>query len=223
VECPKASLEWFKILQTDLPEDDEPWLMISVYAYKISSILPRIRRLMANCDDEEEFSLAATILAECDEMEAETLTWMNSERVSSKSYPGNLPMLPIWNMYRCLRGKLHSSLLEFFGLLGKSQTRLFDHQTILQRRQSSFAIVLDMADGIVNSIPYALGDPSTLEDNFKTTRPRSWSDALRLMWPLRVVSFSPLALPYQREIANVALRQIGHEMGIGQALSQLCR
>lgn len=131
MECPKASLEWFKILQTDLPEGDEPWFMISVYAYKVSCILARIRRLMANCDGEGEFSLAATILAECDEMEAETLTWMNSEPVSSKSYPGNLPMLPIWNMYRCVRGKLHSSLLGFFGLLGKSQTRLFDHQTIL--------------------------------------------------------------------------------------------
>jgi hypothetical protein len=223
VECPKASLEWFKVLQTDLPEHDEPWFMISVYTYKVSCILPRIRRLMPNCDGEGEFSLAATILAECDEMEAEMLTWMNSEPVSSKSYPGNLPMLPIWNMYRRVRGKLHSSLLEFFGLLGKSQTRLFDHQTILQRRQSSFAIILDMAEGIVNSIPYALGDPSTLEDSFKTTRPRSWSDALRLVSPLRFVSFSPLVLSHQREIANVALRRIGHEMGIGQALSQLCR
>jgi len=195
--------------------------MVSVYAYKVSCLFPRIRRIVGTGDTGEASSLASTLLAEADDIEAEILTWIRSEPVSSRLHPSDLPMLAIWNMYRSVRSRLQYSLLELLAFLAKLPAPASNQHSIQQRRQNSVLIIRSMAQEIVDSTPYALGGPdtSTLDDKAHTPRPRSWSDALRLLWPLRLMSWSPLILPHQKEIGQAALRRIGWEMGIRQALT----
>lgn len=221
VEYPKESLEWFEILHANLAEHDEPVVVVSMYSYNVSCILPRIRTLVALGNIEEALHHAPSIIAKSDAIEAEMLTWLRSEKVSSRINPGDLPLLPTWNMYRVVRSKLHESLVTFFGLLGDLSTLLLTPEVIQERLDHSILIVQEMTDEILETIPYAMGDPSIRDEDLQLIRPRAWPDALRLLWPLRIVSFSPIILPRQRGIAKRALCRIGLEMGIRRALISL--
>lgn len=74
-----------------------------------------------------------------------------------------------------------------------------------------------MVEEIIEGIPYAFGDPSTADD-LVTSRPRLWSDALRILWSLQLVTWSPLTLPHQTDVARAALKRIGYGMWIRKAL-----
>lgn len=47
----------------------------------------------------------------------------------------------------------------------------------------------------------------------------SWAEALRLLWPLRMVLYSTAPEPSQKETAKYALTRVSNEVGIKQALS----
>jgi hypothetical protein len=129
VECPKEALEWFEILQDDLCEHDQPILRVSIYAYRVCSIATRIRNLMATADSDSTSSLAPSLLAESNAIESELLTWMRSETVSPQLAPQNLPMLPIWNMYRVVHSKLQWHLLELFNFQANYSQAIFPAST----------------------------------------------------------------------------------------------
>jgi hypothetical protein len=217
--CPKNSLEWFELLRADMSELDEVFLMVSTYAYKVSCICARIQNFVINKDMEKADIVVPTILSEADDIETDFQLRMSSDAASSRLDPGNLPLLAQWHLYRATRIKLQYSLLELFRHLAKLPNLLFNVDSMQQTNQKSVLIVRETAEEVLKTIPYAIGNLSSQQREVQTSRSRSWSDALRMLWPLRIIAFSPLAFPHQKELARRALRWIGYEMGVRAALT----
>jgi hypothetical protein len=221
VECPPESLEWFAILRSDPHECDELFLAVTTYNYKVSSLCPRIRQLGRYGTAADIISGLTTILSEIDSVEKEFQSWLSSDSPSSIVQPADLPKLYIWNVYRSTRCRLHQFTINLLdSLTTRRQSQLIIDvlplSSLTQRRQDSIQVLVDMAQEILRTIPYALG--SATANHSTSPAPPSWADALRLLWPLAVVSWLPLILPRQREMAQAGLKIMGREMGIKQAL-----
>lgn len=122
-------------------------------------------------------------------------------------------MFLTWNSYRTAQIKLHQYIITFLDLLGDLTALFLSPEVIQERRQKSILIIEKMADKILETIPYALGDMWTQDNSLQINRPSTWADALRLLWPLCTVRFSPLMLSRQREVAETALCRIGYRKG----------
>jgi hypothetical protein len=225
VECPEESLDWFQILRTDLHNHEQHFLVVSDLLYKISLLCPRIRRTIDHGSFEEVSFLLPILLAEADAIENDILTWTRSNTTFSRSPAGYLPRLHILNVFRGARSKLQHLLLSLFNHVEKFPHLICDPLSLQRRRYNSVSIVRAMAQEILDSVAYALGDPiTTLADDVPPrSSPRCWADALRLVWPLAIVSWSPIGLHHQTEMARAALERIGQNMGIRLALRMISR
>jgi hypothetical protein len=221
VECPEESLDWFEILQADLYKHDELFLAVSEYVYKVSYMCPKIRRTIDHGELEEIESLFPILLAEADAIENGIPTWTPSDTASSKSPAGYLPRLYTLNLYRGARIRLQHFLISLFNHVEKFASPISDLTSLNRRRHKNVLTARAMAQEILETVPYALGDSiaTTADNTLPIPSPRSWADALRLVWPLAVVLWSPSGLHHQREMAQAALHRIGWKMGIRQALT----
>jgi hypothetical protein len=108
--------------------------------------------------------------------------------------------------------RIHSVLLD---LLREALTwpEIFagTHSQLGGLQQVCTEVAQECADRILSSIPQFLPDDSSSD-------PPGWADALRLMWPARVILASPATQGRRANAAKDALRRIAYEVGIMQAV-----
>ncbi|KAL3444311.1 hypothetical protein BJX65DRAFT_311089 [Aspergillus insuetus] len=85
------------------------------------------------------------------------------------------------------------------------------HEHLGELRRVCTEVAQECADRILSSVPEFLPDDSGSDSP-------GWADALRLMWPARVILASPATQGRRADAAKEALRRIAYEVGIMQAV-----
>jgi hypothetical protein len=183
---------------------------------KVSSLTSRIRRLTWSKDPEGSTPLAMDLLAEASTVDADfqILVKYTNMKQSTKSKKYNLIDIYALNSYRAARCKM----FHFLGILLHYVAPYAWHycdKVYLRKWHADYrTIIQEMSGEILNSI--TLG-PLTLTESIVCQKVPCWADALRLIWPLTVVTRLTDALPEQRSLAHDGLQLIGRSWGIKQA------
>ena len=153
---------------------------------------------------------ATSLLIEADALQTDILT----RNTGFAFQPADLASLHIHNTLRAAFLKLQYVIVLLVAHMNSHSNNSPISSNLKLRRQQCTEITQLLSSEILNSVPLALGD-STVPPNCK---PGYWAEALRLLWPLMVVSLLPGALQQQREESQQALQRIGRQMGIRLAL-----
>lgn len=229
-DCPPESLTWFRDLEKNLADEDLPALAVAVYGYHISALCARIRDML----EEDQVDSPATVFSLCEK----------ADRLDADAYKSSIPPpaghrrrtpeggtdspLPnVWTItnrtsYCAFKLKLHLCLWE---LLVKTQA-LFPNinaGSVEDRLQEHVMQVQAVADELLAGVPsvFCSGDLDT--DRDKKRGPTYWVDALRLLWPLRLIVFFQPTRPDQKQSAGAILRWIREKLGVESATRTFVR
>lgn len=220
VKCPDESPAWFEAVEKNIPRAELPLHGITKCGYRVSIICARIRGLIDTRDMGELLSNMPSILEEVDQLDVE-MTVRLDEVAARWADPLDLRNLGLSNYGRSFLIRMRYSILELLFTASKTPDYPVDLIDMRQQREYCVALIRTLADQVLLTVPHILG-PEILDlpsDSFKTSRPRSWSDALRLLWPLRLLGSSPVVLPEQKQSAEDGLGRIAYRVGIRQAVS----
>jgi hypothetical protein len=146
-ECPPESLNWLKLLRSDLAEPDQLAFTISDYIYHISALCVRIRRhLIHNSLPKEgrDLMIATTIL-EADVVQNDTYMWT----ILTSTHP-----LHIVNTLRAAILKLQHHIILLLDLATSNpEPCLIDIQN---RRQKCISITQLVSREVLDSVPYGI-------------------------------------------------------------------
>ncbi|KAI1616928.1 hypothetical protein EDD36DRAFT_149315 [Exophiala viscosa] len=228
-ECPPESLTWFRELEKDLADEDLPSLEVAIYGYHVAALCARIRDML-EADKIDLPTLAVSVCEEADRLDADvydssiprpvTYERHTPERLNDNPVP-DLRAITSRTSYCAFRLKLHLCLWE---LLAKTQAVFpeLEVELVEQRLQRHTLQVQTVADELLASVPNVFcSDDDT--DQGRNRRPRYWVDALRLLWPLRLVVFFNPTRPDQKQSAGAILRRIREKLGVEQATKTFVR
>ncbi|KAF7595718.1 hypothetical protein BBP40_005162 [Aspergillus hancockii] len=91
------------------------------------------------------------------------------------------------------------------------------HDELLCLRESSITHLQDIADHVLASLPLLMPAEAASADKQGRNIP-TWGHALKLLWPLRLISSSAVVHEEQRAAADLGLLRMGYEAGIMHAL-----
>ncbi|KAK4944417.1 hypothetical protein LTR10_016091 [Elasticomyces elasticus] len=228
-ECPPESLTWFRELERNLAEEDLPSLEVAKYGYHVAALCARIRACLEG-DKIDSPTLAFAVCEESDRLDADaydsSIPRPDTYERHTPAGPSDSPVPDLRSVtsrtsYCGFRLKLHLCIWE---LLAKTQA-LFpgvDAGVIAHRLQQHVLQIQRVADELLGSVPSIFcSDDGT--DRGKNSRPIYWVDALRLLWPLRLVVFFNPTRPDQKQSAGASLRRIREKLGVEQATQTFVR
>jgi hypothetical protein len=217
VECPEDLARLLDYLQlTKLEDGHKTFIEVASYNYKVSSLTSRIRQLTNNEDPKGSIPLALNFLAEASNFDADfqKLTKSQSGNESTNSEENGLIYLYALNSYRAARCKMYHFLGILLHYVAPYAWPYCDKAYLRKWHNDCRVIIQEMSNDILNSITL---EPSNRTESIHAPKIPCWADALRLIWPLTVVTRLSDALPEQRSLAHDSLRLIGRGWGIKQA------
>jgi len=206
-----------------------PSLEVATYGYHVAGLCARVRNLLEE-DKIDSPTLSVAMCEEADRLDAEvydssiprpdTFERHTPDVLSDNPVP-DLRAITSRTSYCAYRLKLHLCLWE---LLAKTQALFpeLDVELVEHRLQQHMLQVQTVADELLASVPkvFCSDDDS---DRGRNRRPRYWVDALRLLWPLRLVVFFDPTRPDQKQSAGAILRRIREKLGVEQATKTFVR
>lgn len=219
-ELPAGARGWLEIVRRDLRPAERLNYAASSYNLEACELVAKIVPLVMARNVEAACLASSEILeriATLDEMVLEP------ERPGDAYSPAELH---IWNLNRSTRLKTHHWAVLLINFIVNVQypfvQGLCDLAALRQQRRGLVHSIRDVADQILDTIPNAFatraadGSPSA---SYRSNSP-SWSDGMRMLWPLALVARLTTLLPRHRRAAAEQLGRIGREMGIREALKQ---
>lgn len=127
--------------------------------------------------------------------------------------PGSRGMVSIYfsNILRGAMIKLQHFKLLLMGHTEKHSPHIPNN--LHEYRQNSIATLRAISKDILNSVSLVIPISNT------SATSGCWADAMRLLWPLMVVSWVKHGLQEHQDKARLALQKIGCQMGIRAALN----
>ncbi|KAI1122564.1 hypothetical protein F5Y10DRAFT_253787 [Nemania abortiva] len=228
IECPPESSQWLQLLK--YYSGDNPVLRSScvVFSYvcDVCSLLKRIVALSA-MDGFTPDILGAELLnlwKRAEDIEQTMLAQVSQRSPSPCSCPS--AQLHLWNLFRASRCKLHCWLVRACNSVVSGVTYLTVLVDLHDHSRRSHSIISAMAEGIVEDAASILGEEKPVHLHIQTetdlgsheiNSTACWMDALRLLWPLTLVSRTSIVSPDQRMRARKLLAVIGGNLGIFEA------
>ena len=125
----------------------------------------------------------------------------------------------VWNENRCARIRLNQALLDLVEYTVSQELLPVDMQTHLQTIfPASRPVINEMLNGICGSIPFSLHRINSF-GRICTDQSQRVVGCAGLVWPLEVVISCSYSSEGHRKLAGDALREIGHDIGVRQALN----
>ena len=212
MEGPPQSIEWFRLLQPHLSRDDQLAFAVSTYNYRISLLCSTISDFIKHSHTNHGglTSQFTSLLTTADALQTDIGSWYTG----CAFQPTDLASLHIHNTLRGAFLKLQYLIVLLVSHINSHPDNCSVSSTLQLRRQQCTEMIQLLSSEILNSVPLALGDADVPPDR----KPGCWADALRLLWPLMLVSLLPGVLHQQRKDSQQALQRIGRQMGIRLAL-----
>jgi hypothetical protein len=132
-------------------------------------------------------------------------------RMSYHKYP-SFTVAVMWNHYRATRCLANDILLTFLDPSRYSNQDL-DQVFLLEERDRTHGVIRKLCNDIFGSVPYFLGQKHEKDP------PKPGVGALEVMWALFSSACMRSISEEQRGWALMKMDNIGHEMGINQALT----
>ena len=118
------------------------------------------------------------------------------------------------NLYASACIKVYSLMTAYANTLSYYNDLMIPHSA-LRTHRTRYKYLADIAtQDILDSLPRAL-DPRELLEN---RAPKTFFDAVKLMWPLRTICDMPITSMGHKMLAARSMRIIGREIGLKQAL-----
>lgn len=189
-----------------LTQEDQHAFAVANHNYRITLLCTRIHGYIKRVPADSRLPAdLTTILTEADILQTDIQVWNSTFTYD----PTDLTPLFIQNTLRAALLKLQYFILLLVCYPDRTPIPNFEF-----RRQHALIVLRNVSRKILDSVPVALGDSDTPHK----WQPGYWAGAVRLVWPLSVVSRVPGVLPEDRREARSALERIGKEMGIRLAL-----
>ncbi|KAE8346102.1 hypothetical protein BDV24DRAFT_158899 [Aspergillus arachidicola] len=115
--------------------------------------------------------------------------------------------------------QVYQGTVELLSQTLKANVSPKKHAALLCLRESNIERLKDLADRTLVSLPLLLPAKAAIADRQGPNIP-TWGHALKLLWPLGLISSSPNVHDSQRASANLGLLRIGYEAGIMQAVGR---
>ncbi|KAF4980743.1 hypothetical protein FZEAL_3328 [Fusarium zealandicum] len=209
-ECPPESEEWFAVIRETLQNEENLTLKVAVYVTKVAHVQSRMIKILRTADFDaaatEYYDLIGIMLQAEESMNVYDACNINATSNSFDSY--------MRNMLNSARVKGHHIVLAFANLLTHHMACPVSLDDLKSLRANCVRVVRNAAQEIVDGLARNL-DPAAFRNN---PSPKTLFDALKLVWPLTAVYMVSSTLPEQRDAAEKALRFIGKELGVRQAL-----
>ncbi|KIW13180.1 hypothetical protein PV08_08367 [Exophiala spinifera] len=224
--CPPGSLHWLGELEKHVEEAAIPVLQMSLYGCHAAALCERVRKSIDDTDS-TSLSVALGMLGEIQDLQTESYeqTIPRGERyTTSETDPRTIPLLGPrttfartlfcsyklkfllcrWELLRKAQGLSSGSLLENLHL----------------KYRETVAEIRTAADEILATAPNML-DKAGCESWSSLSVASFWADGIRLLWPLRLLAFLPVARTDQRRSAALMLRALRDAMGLQLATQDL--
>lgn len=219
-ECPEDFIEWLgnmKLLALD--GANELFVEVASYIHKVSMVCCKIRHVMYDEHPELCISTALDLLVEagCVDSSCKIAADLLKGDQTAKAGEGVFSTLYTLNLYRTARCKMFHFLTLMLNHVLPFVDSESDQLSFPQWNLDCQIIVQDMITDILEIAPFGTQPAVDNLPSLSGQRIQCWADALRLIWPLTVITWLVEALPEQRNIANESLRQIGKNLGIKQA------
>ncbi|OCL03253.1 hypothetical protein AOQ84DRAFT_419804 [Glonium stellatum] len=227
--------------------DDLPYVRIEKDNFKISQICERARSLLKAIND-TDLSVVQTLdmVQQIRELDQATTTWRQSPGWAFKTLHSSeitqdveiLPKFPDfvqlhhdvwiayeWNYHRISRIILHEHLLECLERLEGSSASNDESILVLiyPYQETSTAIIRDLADEILSTVPQSLGDIDCEGNILNASTGSSICKGVGgyfLLWPIRTIKKTRSATTSQKALAQGVFERIRECTGMKTALGK---
>ena len=238
-ECPKETFAWLIEISRHCTLLENVLLRAVIFSYHCTRLCSHIRKLVDADDLNELLSSLPSILRDLDRVENVThpLSYVKnitdcviepplaSSTLTDKD--GSVPGVCVKNYQCSFRMRLSYHMLEFLFHASKApgctpqQRDIFNQyrQRCIEEFRVIAGKVLFMLSTILSMDSFDLHEKLKRPSN--TSRIIGWSDATRVLWPLRLIASCPVSLAWQRDAAQKVLITMSKKLGIIQALGTL--
>ncbi|KAH8662536.1 hypothetical protein BX600DRAFT_320800 [Xylariales sp. PMI_506] len=232
ISCPLESRDGYALFIASAnpcpDESEEAIALVWKYLIRVSDIIATI--MGKSCCGPVSIDNYIAYLGMSDTIEAivSPSVYSHHSKVPSNTYT--------WNLYRTGRMKMHHLLVYLINSitarseLCASASPTKEDLTYLElKRQDSLAITRAMAQDVLDTVPPAIFSSSQIRARAVSDSdsrgqdcrtPISWTDAVRLTWPLGVISTMTTVRLDQQCAAQDARSAIGRIWGIREALKR---
>ena len=195
-------------------------MVVSEYVFNVASLCWRIQQTITREGAEELALRCPALFEEADATEQRVLKWIQTHAGPAASPEIAQLRVVIWNMYRSVRCKLLNLLIKLLNHVENLSIPTSILPSIEDRRRTCILTLRTMFQEILDSVLGALGelDSKPIDQALSTPRPLRWEDVFRVLASFKVIWWSELALPHQRQLAYIGLQRTVDEMGSRHAM-----
>ncbi|GAO15092.1 hypothetical protein UVI_02048480 [Ustilaginoidea virens] len=212
-ECPPESIEWLAAIRDGPYEWEEFPLVVSFFV----TTCTRVQATVVDIFDRVDFAAAEKQFEWLVEQLSEAESKVNQHMARAAAVDAKPADVYMRNLHytAVIKGHGHISLLCNF-LAHRAGSRISLGRLRGQRAQALQAVQA-AARSILDSLPESLYY-SAVADRGDEAGPRVLFDALKMIWPLTCVLLNPTTSAENKAEAEAALKFIGRQFGVRQAL-----
>ncbi|KAF5610869.1 C6 finger domain protein [Fusarium sp. NRRL 25303] len=208
-ECPQELEEWFAIIREKMPPQEAMVLYVSSFIFKACQVQARIFKILSSCDYDAAMIAFHDIVASIRDARQELRAFAESPRTAIglfDTYMGNLCA------GTCI--KVYSLLMALVCFLSHQRPLSIPFDVLWSTRNDCINIAQNSAQNVLDTLPRALDTKAG-----PGMSPKTFFDAMKLVWPLRTIHAMPATSPEQKRIAAKTLVFLGRDIGLKQALN----
>ncbi|KAF5243563.1 hypothetical protein FANTH_8142 [Fusarium anthophilum] len=208
-ECPQELEEWFVIIKEKMLPREAMVLYVSSFIFKACQVQARIFKILSSCDYDAARIAFYGIVASIGDARQELRAFAESPRTAIglfDTYMGNL--------YAGTCIKVYSLLMALACFLSHQRPLSIPLDVLRSTRNQCINIAQNSAQNVLDTLPRALDTRAGPEMS-----PKTFFDAVKLVWPLRAIHAMPATSPEQKRVAAETLAFLGRDIGLKQALN----
>ncbi|KAF5558973.1 heterokaryon incompatibility protein het-E-1 [Fusarium mexicanum] len=208
-ECPQELEEWFVIIKEKMLPREAMVLYVSSFIFKACQVQARIFKILSSCDYDAARIAFYDIVASIRDARQELRAFAESPRTTIglfDTYMGNL--------YAGTCIKVYSLLMALACFLSHQRPLSIPLDVLRSTHNQCINIAQNSAQNVLDTLPRALDTRAGPEMS-----PKTFFDAVKLVWPLRAIHAMPATSPEQKSVADKTLAFLGRDIGLKQALN----
>lgn len=217
IPCPVETDEWLDICGKNPFEGEELTLRIAEYIARICTAQARMMPHIRVCDfrgASADYRALRQMLLDADEAFD---VYLSTRSPLGTSHVQQMTMDVYMHNMQCAAVIKSNHVMQMLcNLLTHYATCPVPLAELLAHRRHALQRIRTSAQAIINNLPVAM-EPLSRTTVFQS--PQVLFDAMKLVFPLFLVAHIPDTMPDQKAVAMQALRFIGKEVGIRQALA----
>ncbi|KAF5964990.1 vegetative incompatibility protein het-E-1 [Fusarium bulbicola] len=208
-ECPQELEEWFVIIKEKMLPREAMVLHVSSFIFKACQVQARIFKILSSCDYDAARIAFYDIVASIRDARQELRAFAESPRTAIglfDTYMGNL--------YAGTCIKVYSLLMALACFLSHQRPLSIPLDVLRSTRNQCINVTQNSAQNVLDTLSRALDTRAGPEMS-----PKTFFDAVKLVWPLRAIHAMPATSPEQKRVAAETLAFLGRDIGLKQALN----